>query len=138
MGGSVRRTAQTIQHDPDNGNIGNCFAACLASILEVDIQEVPEMPAWNDGWFKSYEKYLTEKGYHWLWMELDNCYVPGYSVVSGPGPRGVLHSCVAFNGDIVWDPHPSQEGVVKVVDTFMLLPLVDGPGEAWLLTRGHP
>jgi hypothetical protein len=32
---------QEFMHDPEKGIIGDCFRACIASILELDINEVP-------------------------------------------------------------------------------------------------
>ena len=34
-------TTQTILHDPDNGKIGNCLSAVLASLLHLPIELVP-------------------------------------------------------------------------------------------------
>ena len=32
---------QTIEHDPESGNWGNCFSAVLASLLDIPIEDVP-------------------------------------------------------------------------------------------------
>ena len=34
---------QTRMHDPDKGIIGNCFRACIASILECGIDDIPKI-----------------------------------------------------------------------------------------------
>lgn len=50
----MKKITQTRLHNPDNGIIGNCFAACIASILELDsakdvlqIQEYYDDPRWT-------------------------------------------------------------------------------------------
>lgn len=52
----------------------------------------------------------------------------GWSIVSGRSPRpgGQLHACVAFNGVVVHDPHPSRAGILDVLDFMVLRPRV-GP-----------
>lgn len=37
----MKKVYQTIPHSPKNGLFGNCFPACIASIMECDIDEVP-------------------------------------------------------------------------------------------------
>jgi len=37
----VKPVKQTIIHNPDNGMYGDCFRACVASLLEKPIEKVP-------------------------------------------------------------------------------------------------
>ena len=124
----MKPVSQSVLHDPDKGDVGDCFAACLASILEVEIEEVPSPTDEKEypQWFDPYKEYLVSKGFQPLWVHLDGCVVPGYTVRSGMAVRGVEHSCVAYNGEVVWDPHPSQDGLITHTDTLMLLPTEDG------------
>ena len=39
---------QTIEHDPESGNWGNCFSAVLASLLDIPIEDVPVFS--GEGW----------------------------------------------------------------------------------------
>jgi len=44
-------------------------------------------------------------------------------LMSGISPRGYGHRCVGVGGKLVWDPHPSREGLVTVYSIGMLVPL---------------
>jgi hypothetical protein len=51
---------------------------------------------------------------------------PGYqarmAIASGPSPRGVQHAVVMLDGEIVWDPHPSRDGILRVTDIWEFTP----------------
>lgn len=124
-----------------NGDIvvhGNCWAACIASILEVEINQVPNVEVFfdrNDGfWSHVMDKFLGGKGYEIITdsrynyyhklkndfsqeavkarQELNDTFYMGY----GMSPRGVLHSCIYKNGQLVHDPHPSKDGTEPPTD----------------------
>lgn len=110
---------------------GNCYAAAIASILEVPITEVPNVETLfhidgnfcyvvmhtflqSIGWeLCSDDRY---RGYHsgswtrehaeWLEEHKDDFYF-----VSGMSPRGVSHICIYKAGKLVHDPHPTREGI---------------------------
>ena len=48
--------------------------------------------------------------------------VPGYFLVCGESPRGVLHEVVYLDGKMIHDPHPSNAGITTVKDVFVLVP----------------
>ena len=118
---------------------GDCFSACVASILEREITECQMFP---DGVDETSENDIATKKHWWIvfqrWLrehhnlqaiylhisELDG-YVPkGYSIVSGKGPRGLDHSAVGLDGNIIHDPHPSRAGLLAVRDYILFVPLV--------------
>ena len=122
---------QTITaHDPAAGQFGDCFRACIASILDLPIEEVPHTMAYDehlveDGgqWYSHLNAWLKLRGKAYLSMNIDHEHpstwfqniehrVAVYHVLSGLGPRGHNHSVVACNGRMVWDPHPSRAGLV--------------------------
>jgi hypothetical protein len=116
---------------------GNCFQACLASIFEIPIEEVPD---WNRNgetrWLDLYDKWLAERG---LAMTLVGVggnpyreYPKDYYVYWIGGFESLrfkgLHAVVMKNYQIEWDPHPLREmGVGELVDCTFFLPL-DLPG----------
>lgn len=82
---------------------GNCFRACVASLLEIDIEAIP---AWEDmgsdgSWADSYYSFLNQHGYDasglminldWdgdWWNEVIEATpgVDGYVIVGGTSPR---------------------------------------------------
>lgn len=107
------------------GRGGDCFSACLASILEIPLDEVPHVMIEDD-----YEGALSEfLRLFDLWslkMDVAVCrgieLAPvGYHVISGPSPRQVdgkeemWHAVVGYNGEMVHDPHPSRTGLREEV-----------------------
>lgn len=108
------------------GSDGNCFAACLASILDTELPEfgidVPEEIFW-----KNVDAWLASRGYTYKQVPYDPANPPeGWSTIEGTSPRGGQHACVAYNGELVWDPHPldgSRHGLVEPKVWGLLLPL---------------
>lgn len=109
------RVIQTRLHDPPQTK-GNCFAACIASFLECDIDDVPpvevimsEKPEENKWWTKLMIHWLSRKG--WVWGLLDD-HAEGYYMVIGQSKRGVNHVCIYKDGELWHDPHPSNDGLI--------------------------
>lgn len=115
--------------------LGDCWSACIASILELDIVEVPHFyekwPAKNYGPDKALieaSDWLADRGYRLLPIGyIDRgaarlikgtiCIVSGISPRSGE--KKVEHAVVGRikddgSFDILHDPHPSRDGVVKI------------------------
>ena len=112
---------------------GNCFAACIASLLEVSIEEV-NIDLASDKWFESLQAYLRPKNLYFLEVRLDvaKSYplyaMDGiYCVFSGKSPRkfdghdGTNHAVVGrINSEpdqlvifsMVHDPHPDNTFLV--------------------------
>lgn len=122
---------QTITtHDPAAGQFGDCFRACIASILELPIEAVPHTMAYEEHlvedpgqWYPQLNEWLRPRGLAFLcldtevaapadWFRAIEPAFTSYHVLSGLGPRGHNHSVVACNGRLAWDPHPSRAGLV--------------------------
>ncbi len=128
MVGAVIPVIQTRLDAPPRVN-GNCLRACLATLLEIGIDEMPafedaptDAHRWQDltGW-------LLERGF--VLFEI-RCPFPGLHMVGGPSPRGAAHM-VVFDGDrMTHDPHPEGGGLVSIDDRFVLVPVdPTGPWE---------
>jgi hypothetical protein len=103
----------------DGAPMGNCWQACIASLLDLPLNEVPHFcNDWPDNWYQKTRDFVIEK----TGMDL-GCFVPGfphtelgqYVIGSGPSPRGdFLHSVIldGVTGELVHDPHFSREGIV--------------------------
>ena len=137
----MRRVLQTRTGAPN----GNCTAACLASIFEVPLDEVPD-PRWPDDilWSEGQEKTLTRRGHlaretraqafqdflarygvYSLNVKFDdlNGFLVGYTIGAVTNPRGIPHAVVCYNGKIEWDPNPLQDSYdvpVEVYEIFVL------------------
>lgn len=118
---------QTQFYDEEKGTSGDCWRACLASILELDITSVPhfvaEDRAGGGHWFFETEKWLARRnlwifekhlsdGTGWIGPIIEGKSGIGYFILNGKSPRGEhLHSVVAQGGNMVHDPHPSRAGL---------------------------
>lgn len=114
---SIREVTQTITYDPDreaDGIYGNCLQAAVASLLDKPLDAVPHFSAflwWNEAltlWARG-EGYLVEG-------ERTDTIPDRLCIVGGKSPRGVPHVCVAEHGEILWDPHPSRDGLVTITE----------------------
>jgi hypothetical protein len=112
---------QRQPHDPENGIVGDCFVACLATVLELPYEDIPEFQNMGDNWWKRYNSWLYNLGYYVSEYGPDKPPV-GYSIAVGPSPRfeGENHCVVALNGVVVFDPHPDRAGLpsIKYFETF--------------------
>lgn len=116
----MKPVMQTLFYDKDR--TGNCFEACLASIFEMDLKDVPNFHGKN--WFVEFWEWLKTKGYTTdgsLYNENIENYnggVDGYFIVAGESPRGKHikggHAVVYKNGKLAHDPHPDGTGVVSI------------------------
>lgn len=107
---------QTEFHDQKARTKGNCLRACVASILELNIEDVPEMhrllPALE---------FLKKHGW-----ELEASAEPetdghnGYYIVSGVSPRhpNIKHVVIYKDNKMVHDPHPDNRGVYAPLEFF--------------------
>ncbi len=114
---------QNIIHNPDKGDIGNCLQPCIASILELPIEDVPHFAERRQSdWFDRMNDWLRDRGYWVLHINgwSDDFTPYGYSIACGTSRRGIRHSCVALDGKLIHDPHPDQTGLAEL-DSYYLL-----------------
>lgn len=114
------------------GDHGNCFSACLASILELPIEDVPnffeaQIIDGAAGWWAALRDWLWTRGYGVIVLN-DPCgrlsqSLPGLLIVSGESPRGRMHATIWESGSLVHDPHPEGGGIHSPLDISLLYPL---------------
>lgn len=136
----MRPTDQTRLYDPENRTPpGNCFAAAVATVLEIPLEQVPdEARDWRPGMphHQSWRKYWP-RFINWLQCGHGLSFVDVHVgellpldpeelievtfIASGPSPRDpeILHAVVgtfertaggcAFR--VLHDPHPSRAGL---------------------------
>ena len=106
----------------------NCFAACVASILELPIEAVPDYTEQAGGWFYRWQVWLVERGLRFRIIPANQGGAIGYEPPAGWAIMNVksltlpgeLHSVVSWNGQMKWNPHPQREkGVGEVVDYYI-------------------
>lgn len=118
------------------GNLkGNCFTACIASILEIPIETIPHFCKGGDeSWYQNFIWWLGTVGYTnieihaavydgWEPAEGQLCYLTGKS------PRGEFDHCVVGRYsegkyEEIFDPHPDNNGLdgeIKTIGFFIPL-----------------
>ena len=105
---------------------GNCFPACIASILEIDIDQVPNIHEGKGVWYQKYKQWLNKYDLDFValsgWDEQSKDHCPQvYAIVGGISPRGLLHSTVYFGLDMVHDPHPDGGGVKDITEWIYIV-----------------
>lgn len=48
----MKKIMQTLAHNPPH-SVGNCFQACVASVLEMDLEAVPHFVATDENTYDS-------------------------------------------------------------------------------------
>lgn len=97
--------------------LGDCHRACIASILELEITDVPNFNEAGEDWFMAMTDWLEGRGLGVIDAPADEttaCALNGYWIASGPAARGVSHSCVYEGHELVHDPHPDRTGLLEI------------------------
>ena len=86
---------------------GNCFAAAIASILEISIDAIPDIL--EDTTFAILNTYLKTRDLQYFEVtikENETFSLPGYYIIVGRSPRSywVDHCLVGYKGKAVHDP----------------------------------
>lgn len=118
---------QNVLHDKQGIGNGNCFAACIATLLDLPLWMVPpfEQMFGRDDWRlrsglwlkQFYKSDLVRTGGH------EVASMPTFYIANGRSPRGVYHSCIYSEGKLVHDPHYSDAGIAEVEWTYHIEPL---------------
>ena len=103
---------------------GNCLSACLASILELALEEVPNFAGARPGMFWiQVNHWLQKRGLRALIVLPKHVVMDAGAlyIANGVSPRGVRHSVVCEDGRMIHDPHPEGGGVVDVTEFVYLV-----------------
>lgn len=100
------------------GERGTCFRACIASILNLPERAVVDFDGPRryyhdrriglDDYWANVEGWLAQRGLRYRRVPVDGARPMGWSTIEGVSPRGGLHACVAYDGELVHDPHPQD------------------------------
>lgn len=86
---------------------GNCLQACLASIFELPLEEVPHFAAIEtDDWWEQCQRWCARFGCYPVWASAEGFEgLPrGYHLITGETINGHPHVVVGYNGKQVHDP----------------------------------
>ena len=122
----MNKVMQTIFTGPDS----NCFQACIASILELPLEKVPNFCGLYDKyWLPKTIEWLKQKGYNFVFGIKETPIIPlgGLIILDGISPRfpDKFHASIYRLVNITdvnceWvlahDPHPDNDGVGTLKD----------------------
>src|SRR6266404_987731 len=116
----MKRIFQTKFGHPE----GNCFNACVASIIECALDELPDLEKFEAkgvNWLDGLNQFLRPMGYGVISIPASeehpaNVYIPlrGHFIASGDGYGGLVHSVVCKERgdgkvDFIHDPYPDAQ-----------------------------
>lgn len=107
----------------------NCFSACVASLLELNVEQVPDFMWMADGilnpnWLDDFDKWLRPHGFAPLCIQNTAGYIPlrgVYYIVGGKVECGIMHAAIGFNNQIVHNPYPGDASIVEIVDYIVFV-----------------
>lgn len=107
---------------------GNCFSACVASLLGLPIADVPyfmgELDEPGHIWAERLDAWLAPRNLYALHFETADpkkvLWPDGFYILVGKSPRGD-HAVVARKGEMVHDPHPTRAGLVSIEGFCLVL-----------------
>ena len=121
----------------ENGQ-GNCFNACIASLLDLSLQDIPNILPKDPGdWRERWRYWLAEQGYK---RETHSPLSPpeGYSIAvvltdrvypenHDKAGQKIYHACIALDGKVVHDPFPGRSIITEIIhyESFILLSEVE-------------
>lgn len=118
---------------------GDCVAACIASILELSLDDVPNLHG-GKGFEWSWNEWLRPFGLQIKRLDAYHQYmIVGYAIAVGWSPRfpGTTHAVVWHGEDqwtekgkrntgrIIWDPSPSREMGLGPLYEFWIFQVCD-------------
>ncbi len=113
---------------------GNCLSACVASILDLRVEDVPLFVQKSDPcdgiWPERLDAWLGQRGLGALILPASVVLVPpvGFHILYGRSVKNHEHAVVAKESAIVHDPHPSRTGLAKV-DCVILITSAASPSQ---------
>ena len=124
----MRRVHQTVF-----GKGGTCFAACVASLLEMEIDKVPNFHAdHGENWPAAFKTWLAQHGLIPLVVVipmdatddlLAHLMVNGATCIAGGvTTTGSHHACIYRGCNLIHDPFPDGEGLEVIEDMTFLVP----------------
>ncbi len=104
---------------------GNCFAACVVSLIGGLIEDFPDLSDLamdsqeaNAERQRRIERYVRERGY--MIVRKLGVMPGGYVVAVGEGTSGLRHACVYLDGKLAHDPSPNGGGL-RWIDAWHLI-----------------
>jgi hypothetical protein len=111
-----------------------CWLACIASITGISLDAFPDVPARELTGDEQCEirnavtRVLRANGWqlHHLWTNPPHGPPAprGWAIAGGESPRHRPHAVVAYDGRLIFDPHPSRAGLLETDEYEVLVPMM--------------
>lgn len=102
------------------GADGNCLSACIASLLEIDIDSIPEVSDY--GWLEELNSWLIPNhGVEMLKVLFCDHYPSSATIAVGESSRRLPHAVIYQGDSEIFDPHPSNDGLGGEPEYFIVL-----------------
>lgn len=102
----MKYVQQTKTHSENQR--GNCFATCLAMLLDMELADIPEFEEMKGvgQWGQELIIWTQSKGIKFSRQQNPPA---GYAIAKGMSARGIRHAVIVKDGEFLHDPHPSGE-----------------------------
>lgn len=103
---------------------GNCLPACLASVLEVPLDSVPEIYYLYDDeewWTRLNNWSIREHELQLVTVDSASFTPAGYHLIVGKSIRGNYHAIVGYQGKPVHDPLFSNGQITELSDVQYII-----------------
>ena len=111
---NITKAAQDAQYKQTIGST-NCMQCAVAYILGLPVCDVPDFSARSSALvaWEEFDAFILSRGFSSVILP------PGFSpesdyLASGSTMRGTKHIVVMNDGRLVFDPHPSNDGLVSI------------------------
>jgi hypothetical protein len=102
----------------EKGVYGNCMQAAIATVLRKPLDAVPHFGAFA-WWPGALRLWLRGEGLDYTIVKAPP--IPRErAMLCGQSPRGSAHAVVSEGGAIVWDPHPSRDGLTDITGAYVI------------------
>ena len=112
-----------------NGPESDCLRACVASILEMALDEVPNFVE-EDDWMDALARFVRPLGLQPIPLDpgkaTDDWAPAGYYIAVGRTVKERYHAVVGYKGQAVHDPHPTKRGLEAEEYCIFFLATLDG------------
>lgn len=103
---------------------GNCLSACIASVLEMPLEQVPNFNHAAEDWAEALLAWCADRKLNLDFSTEFPAPAGRHVILGGTSPRRqgrAGHAVVALDGVVVHDPHPDRTGIVGEPWDWILL-----------------
>lgn len=110
-------------------NKGNCFQYAVASILELNPDDVPDFcNLYQDDWHEQFVKWLNQFGLSSVSIQINNtdvdyCFKDCLLLMCVENDDGVNHAAIYKNKELTHDPNFWYDGKYKVKNIDFIFPM---------------